>query len=71
MVLMRFRKIRLSSLKLIATPGQSWPISAPTAIATRIHVVRDFRFRANARNPDIASQRMMIIVFLQPGKPGR
>ena len=60
-VRMRFRKIRLSSLRLTANPGQSLPISAPATIATRIHVVSDFRRQPYTTNASTTSHRMTIM----------
>ena len=44
-VLIMRRKMRLSTRAFTPAAGQSWPISAPTAIATRIQVVSERRWR--------------------------
>ena len=46
MVLIRRRKIRLSTRSLTANAGQSWPISAPTTMLTRMAVVSERRASA-------------------------
>ena len=57
MVRISRRKIWLSTRKLAATPGKSWPISAPRTIATRIQVVSDLRRLANTSSATITAQR--------------
>src|SRR5438128_871718 len=56
-VLIILRKIWLRTRSDTATSGQSWPISAPTIIETRIHVVRERRRTACTHRPAIAIHR--------------
>ena len=57
MVRIKRRKIRLRTRRLAATPGKSWPTSAPITIDTRIHVVSDFRRMAKKTSAAITAQR--------------
>ena len=59
MVLIKRRKIWLSSRAERPISGQSWPISAPNAIETRIQVVSERRRQAYNTNPTSPTQRPM------------
>ncbi len=56
------RKIWLRMRRLTAKAGKSWPISAPTTIDTRIHVVNDRLAAAYTSRAPMASQRTVAVV---------
>ena len=58
-VLISRRKIIASTRRCVATLGRSWPISAPSSMATKIHAVSERRNDAYATSVSSTSQRMI------------